>query len=80
MKTHPAPLNPPPVKRLEPILPPMTDALLMNKQRLLNIVYNQLQGIVSHARFVSGTMELGYSSFPDLIGKLVYVLYENNRS
>ena len=79
MKTHPAPLNPPPVKRLEPILPPMTDALLMNKQRLLNIVYNQLQGIVSHARFVSGTMELVYSSF-HLIGILVFVLYETNRS
>lgn len=55
MKTHPAPLHPPPVKRLEPILPPMTDASLMNKQRLLNIVYSQLQGIVSHARFVNNT-------------------------
>lgn len=56
MKTHAAPLPPPPVKRLEPILPPMTDASLMNKQRLLNIVYNQLQGIVSHARFVNNTI------------------------
>lgn len=56
MKTHPATLPPPPVKRLEPILPPMTDASLMNKQRLLNIVYSQLQGIVSHARFVNYTM------------------------
>lgn len=56
MKTHPAPLPPPPVKRLEPILPPMTDATLMNKQKLLNIVYGQLQGIVTHARFVKCTM------------------------
>lgn len=51
MKTHPAPLPPPPVKRLEPILPSMTDATLMNKQKLLGIVYSQLQGIVAHARF-----------------------------
>lgn len=79
MKTHAAPLPPPPVKRLEPILPPMTDSSLMNKQRLLNIVYNQLQGIVSHARFVNNIMELVYSSF-HLIGKLVIVLYGNNRS
>ena len=51
MKTHPAPLPPPPVKSLEPILPSMTDATLMNKQKLLGIVYNQLQGIATHARF-----------------------------
>ena len=53
MKTHPAPLPPPPVKRLEPILPPMSDATLLNKQKLLNIVYSHLQGIVTHARFVN---------------------------
>lgn len=29
----------------------MTDATLMNKQKLLGIVYSQLQGIVAHARF-----------------------------
>lgn len=52
MKTHPAPLPPPAVKRLEPILPPITDATLMNKQKLLNIVYTQIQGIANHARSV----------------------------
>lgn len=55
MKTHPAPLPPPPVKRLAPILPSMTDTTLMNKQKVLNIIYTQIQGIVHHARLVNGT-------------------------
>lgn len=50
MRTQPAPLPPPPVKRLEPILPPMTDATLMNKQKVMNIVYTQIQAIVNQAR------------------------------
>ncbi|KAJ7394035.1 Ectopic P granules protein 5 [Desmophyllum pertusum] len=54
MRTHPLTLPPPPVKRLEPILSPMTDATLMNKQKLLNIVYGQLQGIVTQARKFCG--------------------------
>ena len=52
MRTQPAPLPPPPVKRLEPILPPMTDATLMNKQKVMNIVYTQIQAIVNQARWV----------------------------
>ena len=55
MQTQPAPLPPPPVKRLEPTLPPMTDTILLNKQKVMNTVYTQLQTIVNQARWVENS-------------------------
>lgn len=50
MQTQPAPLPPPPVKRLEAVLPTITEATLMNKEKVANIVYSQIQAIVNQAR------------------------------
>nr|XP_058943375.1 ectopic P granules protein 5 homolog [Pocillopora verrucosa] len=79
MKTHPAPLPPPPVKRLEPILPSMTDATLMNKQKLLGIVYSQLQGIVAHARQFCGLVGQHVSLDIEYI-ELIPKMYSNEMS
>ncbi|CAH3172967.1 unnamed protein product, partial [Porites evermanni] len=79
MKTHPAPLPPPSVKRLEPILPPMTDATLMNKQKILNIVYTQIQGIANHARKFCGNVGHHISLDIEYI-ELIPKMYSNEMS
>ena len=51
MKIHPPTLSPPPVTKPQRILPQLLDGTLMNRQKLLNIVYTQILGLVAQARF-----------------------------
>ena len=50
IKSHQAPLPPPPVVELQAPVPPLTDKFVCNKQKVLNTVYGHLQTLVSYAR------------------------------